>query len=54
MSRRSTPAPQRRKLLTKSLSVGDSLGSEYGLEWSFVLIIYARVMLNKCSVQICC
>ena len=28
MSRRSTPAPQRRSRLTKSLSVGDSLGSE--------------------------
>ena len=28
MSRRSTPAPQRRNRLTKSLSVGDSLGRE--------------------------
>ena len=43
MSRRSTPAPQRRKLLTKSLSVGDSLGSKFGLEWSFGVIIHARV-----------
>ena len=46
MSRRSTPAPQRRKFLTKSLSVGDSLGSKFGLEWSFGVIIHARVMLT--------
>ena len=36
MSRRSTPAPQRRKLLTKSLSVGDSLGSEFDLSGHLV------------------
>ena len=48
MSRRSTPAPQRRKLLTKSLSVGDSLGSKFGHDWSsFVLIIHGRVMSNN-------
>ena len=46
MSRRSTPAPQRRKLLTKSLSVGDSLGSEFGHEWSLVFIIYASDINN--------